>query len=56
MDNYQDWAMQLETALECYNLGVDEDEEPRNINIPESQGTREVQGPELEHPEITKKV
>ena len=53
MVSYQDWAAQLETALECYNLAVDEDDEPRNINIPESKGSREVQGPELEIPEIT---
>ena len=34
-----EWAIQLEDALECYNFVVepeDEDEDPRNINIPES--------------------
>ena len=54
--SYQDWAMQLETMLECYNLATDEDDEPHNTNIPESEGTREVQGLELEILEITKKV
>lgn len=56
MINYPDWFAQLETALECYNLAADEDDEPHNINIPESEGTREIQGPELEIPEITKNL
>lgn len=56
VDSYQDWAAQLETTLECYNLAGDEDEEPRNISILESEGTHEVQGLDLEIPEITKKV
>ena len=54
--SYPDWSTQLEIALECYNLATDEDDEPCNINIPESKGTREIQGPELEIPEITEKV
>ena len=43
-----EWAIQLEHALECYNfteeLG-DEDEDPRSINIAESEGTRGFEGP-----------
>ena len=54
--NQPDWASQLETALECYNLKTDEYEDPRNINILESQGSREVEGSKLEIPEITKNV
>ena len=45
-----EWAIQLEYALECYNFEAepeDEDEDPRNINIPESEGTRDVDGPKL---------
>lgn len=56
MINYLDQSAQLETMLECYNLATDEDDKPRNINILESEGTREIQGPELEIPEITEKV
>ena len=56
VDSYRNWVAQLETALECYNLAADEDDKPCNISIPESEGTHEVQGPELEHPEITEKV
>ena len=38
--------------MECYNLVEEgeEDENPRNINIPESEGTFDVQGPELKIP------
>ena len=49
-----EWAIQLEDALECYNFAAEldnedkhEDEDPRNINIPESEGTRDVDGPKL---------
>ena len=31
--NQWDWAAQLENEPECYNLAVDEDEKPRNVNI-----------------------
>ena len=49
--------MQMENAVECYNFAADEEEEdPRNVNIPESEGSRDVQGPELELLEITEKV
>ena len=49
-----EWATQLSYALECYNVNVEEDDEdPRNINIPEMEGCREVRGPSIEDPEIT---
>ena len=54
-----DWAIQLEHALECYNFAEepgDEDENPRSINIPESKGTRKVEGPKLEIPAITEPI
>ena len=50
--NQLDWVAQVKNVLECYNLAVDEDEEPHNVNIPESQGSHEVQGLKLEVPEI----
>ena len=54
-----EWDIQLEEALECYNftseLG-DEDEDPRNTNIPDSEGTRDVWGPQLEIPAITEPI
>ena len=51
-----EWAIQLEDALKCYNFAVepeDEDEDPHSINIPESEGTRDVDGPKLQIPAIT---
>jgi len=41
----------MDHALACYNLamdggdGEDDDEDPRHLNIEETEGEREVQGP-----------
>ena len=51
-----DWKTQVENARECYNFTIDEDENPRNINIPESEGTHVVAGPPLECPKISEKL
>ena len=51
-----DWVVQLTEALECYNFAAepeDEDEDPHSTNIPESEGTRNVEGPQLEILAIT---
>ena len=52
------WTVALEQALECYNLAEEgeEDENPCNINIPKSEGTRDVQGLELKVPDVVKPV
>lgn len=42
--------------MECYNFATDEDKYPRNVNIPESEGSRDVHEPTLEIHEITEKV
>ena len=55
----RDWAIQLEHALECYNVTEepgDEDENPHSINIPESEGTRDVDGSKLEMPASTEPI
>ena len=40
------WSTQLRHALECYNMTAEgEDEDSRNINIPEAKGHRAVEGP-----------
>lgn len=50
-----DWSTQLCHALECYNVTTEEGEEdPRNINIPESEGQRKVAGPKVDMPGISK--
>ena len=48
-----DWKEQEANAVECYNLAIDEDDDPRNINILESEGHYEVHGPAVEAPEVT---
>ena len=49
-----EWATQLSHALECYNVTAEEeDEEIWKINIPETEGHREDQGPQIENPHIT---
>ena len=48
-----DWKEQEANAVECYNLAIDEDDDPRNINIPELEGHYEVHGPAVEAPEVT---
>ena len=57
METQPEWAAQLENALECYKLEEEkEDDEPCHTNILESEGSQEVQGPNLELPEITDKL
>ena len=54
-----EWAIQLKEALECYNFASETekaDEDPRNTNIPGSEGTRDVEGPQLEIPAITEPI
>jgi len=49
-----DWSTQLRHALKCYNeTVVDEEEDTRNINIPEAEGHRKVKGPQIENPDIS---
>lgn len=41
-----EWATQLSDALECYNVTAEEeDKDPQKINILETEGHCEVQGP-----------
>lgn len=40
--------------MECYNVTMEEeDEDPRKINSPKTEGHHEVEGPQLENPNIT---
>ena len=48
------WTTQLSHALECYNVTTkEEDEDPRKINLRETKGNCEVEGPQLDNPYIT---
>ena len=46
----------MKNAVECYNLTVEEEEDPHNLNIPNSEESCDVQGLELELLEIIEKV
>lgn len=48
------WTTELSHVLECYNVTIEEkDENPRNINVPEAEGDREVEVLQIENPDIT---
>ena len=52
-----EWATQLSCTLECYNVTAEEEDEGlRNINIPETEDHREVQGPQIENLDIVSPV
>jgi hypothetical protein len=36
----------------CYNINADEDDDPRNVNITETEGQRDIEGPGFELPFI----
>lgn len=40
--------------MECYNITTEEEEDPRKIDIAKSEGHREVNGPKIEMPNLTK--
>ena len=39
--------------MTCYNLSGDPDDDPTNINIPESKGSREVEGSNISSEQFT---
>ena len=47
------WKAQEANAVECYNPAIDEDDDPRNIDITQSEGHCEVHEPAIEAPEVT---
>ena len=51
-----DWTTHIENTRECYNFTIDEDENPRDINIPKYEGSRAVVQPPLDFPEVTTKI
>jgi hypothetical protein len=40
-----EWTMPLHKLQGCYNINVDEDDDPRKVNITETEGQRDVEGP-----------
>jgi hypothetical protein len=47
-----EWTAPLQKLQVCYNIDVDEDDDPRNVNITETEGQRDVEGPGVELPFI----
>ena len=52
-ETHPDWATQEAFAVECYNFTVEEEENPRSLAIPETEGYCDVHGPTVEVPEVT---
>ena len=46
----------MENVIECYNLVAYKEEDPHSVNIPEYEGSHDVQGPVLDLPKITEKL
>ena len=52
-----EWVTQLSYTLECYNVNIEEDnEDPCKVNILETEGYHEVQGPLIKDPDITTSI
>jgi hypothetical protein len=47
-----EWTAPLQKLQGCYNINVDEDDDPRKVNIAETEGQRDVEGPGVELPFI----
>jgi hypothetical protein len=46
LDQEEDeWTMPLQKLQGCYNINADEDDDPRKVNITETEGQRDVEGP-----------
>jgi hypothetical protein len=42
-----EWTAPLQKLQGCYNINVDEDDDPRNVNIIEKKGHRDIEGPKV---------
>jgi hypothetical protein len=47
-----EWTMPLQKLQGCYNINVDEDDDPRKVNIAKKEGQRDIEGPGVELPFI----
>ena len=53
MDQEEDeWTAPLQKLQGCYNINVDEDDDPRKINTTETEVQRDVEGPGVQLPFI----
>jgi hypothetical protein len=57
LDQEEDeWATPLHQLQGCYNINVDEDDDPRNVNISETKGQRDIEGSGIELPFLGKPI
>jgi hypothetical protein len=47
-----EWTVPLQKLQGCYNINVDEDDDPRKVNIIETEGQRDIEGPGFDLPFI----
>jgi hypothetical protein len=47
-----EWTAPPHKLQTCYNINADEDNDPRRVNIAETEGQRDVEGPGVEIPFI----
>jgi hypothetical protein len=51
-----EWTVPLQKLQGCYNINVDENDDPRKVNIIEIEGQRDVEGPRVELPFIGQSI
>jgi hypothetical protein len=47
-----EWTAPLHKLQGCYNINVDEDDDPRNVNMVENEGHRDIEETRVELPFI----
>jgi hypothetical protein len=47
-----EWIAPLQKLQGCYNINASEYNDPRNVNIIETEGQRDIEGPGVELPFI----
>jgi hypothetical protein len=47
-----EWTVPLQKLQGCYNINIDEDDDPRKVNITKTEGQSDVEGPGFELPFI----
>jgi hypothetical protein len=50
------WNAPLQQLHDCYNIKADEDDDPRDVNIVETEGHRDIEGPGIELPLVGQPV
>jgi hypothetical protein len=51
-----EWTAPLQKLQGCYNINVDEDDDPRNVNITETEGQRDIEGTSFKIPFIGRPI